>query len=135
MKIILLEGVNPPSDGQMINRPRPISMVTLQASKSHSSQKPKSEHMSPATTSAHGSNTPMHNTTISPITLQLQSTNNQPDQSGPQADRLGFLFENLHMRIAKIERLIYSTKNQVQLCLMTMENQLDAIQQKLEDNL
>ena len=37
------------------------------------------------------------------------------------------MFENLHVHIAKIERLIYSTNNQVQLCLMTMENQLDAI--------
>ena len=44
-------------------------MITIQASKSHSSQKPKSEHMSPATTSAHRSDTPVHTTTISPITL------------------------------------------------------------------
>ena len=29
MKIILLEGVNPPSDGKMMNRPRPISTITL----------------------------------------------------------------------------------------------------------
>ena len=135
MKIILLEGVNPPSDGKMINHPRPISMVTLQASKSYSSKTPKSEHISPATTSAYGSDTPMHTVTISPITLELQSTSNQPEQSGPQADRLGPLFENLHMRIARIGRLIYSTNNPVQLCLTTMENQLDAIQQKLEDNL
>ena len=115
MKIVLLKGVNPPSDGKMINRPQPISMISLQASKSHSSQKPKSEHMSPATTSAHGSDTLVHTTTISPVTPELQLTSNQPEQSGPQANRLGLLFENLHRHIVGIERLIYSTNNQVQL--------------------
>ena len=29
MKIMLLEGVSPPSDGKMMNRPRPISMISL----------------------------------------------------------------------------------------------------------
>ena len=135
MKIILPEGVNRPSNGKMMNRPRPISLVTLHTSKSHSSKTPKSEHISPATTSAHGLDTPVHTATISPIIPELQLTSNQPEQSGPQADRLGPLFENLHMRIARIERLIYSTNNQVQLHLTTMENQLDIIQQKLEDNL
>ena len=91
--------------------------------------------MSPATTSAHGSDTPVHTVTIFPVTPELQPTSNRPVQSGPQADRLGPLFENLHMRIARIERLIFSTNNQVQLCLTTMENQLDAILQKLENNL
>ena len=110
-------------------------MVSLQASKSHSSQKPKSKHMSPSTTSAHGSDTLVHTATISPVTPELQPTSNQPEQSGPQADRLGLLFANLHMRIEGIGRLIYSTDNQVQLRLTTMENQLDAIQQKLEDSL
>ena len=79
MKIILLEGVNPSSDGKMINRPRPISMVSLQASKSHSSKKPKSEHISPATTSAYGSDTPVHTATISLVTPELQPTSNQPE--------------------------------------------------------
>ena len=110
-------------------------MITLQASKSHSFKTPKSEHISPTTTSAHGSNAPVHTVTISPVTPELQLTSNQPEQSGPQANRLGPLFENLYMRIAGIERLIYSNNNQVQLHLMTMENQLDAIQQKLEDSL
>ena len=91
--------------------------------------------MSPATTSARGSDTLVHTATISPITPELQPTNNQPEQFGPQADRLGLLFANLHMCIDKIERLIYSTNNQVQLRLTTMENQLDAIQKKLEDSL
>ena len=69
MKIMLLEGVNPPSDGKMMNHPRPISMITLQASKSHSSKTPKSEHISPATSYAHESDTHMHTMTISPVTL------------------------------------------------------------------
>ena len=43
MKFILREGINPPSDRKMMTRPRPISMITLQASKSHSSRTPKSE--------------------------------------------------------------------------------------------
>ena len=71
MKIILLDGVNPPLDGKMMNRPQPISMVTFQASKSHSSKTPKSEHISSATTSAHGLDTPVHTVTISPITPKL----------------------------------------------------------------
>ena len=41
----------------------------------------------------------------------------------------------IFMYTAGIERLIYSTNNQVQLHLTTMENQLDAIQKKLESNL
>ena len=86
-------------------------MVTLQASKSHSSKTPKSEHISPATISIHGLDTPVHTAAISPITPELQPTSNQPKQSSPQTDRLGPLFENLHMRIAGIERLIYSTNN------------------------
>ena len=86
------------------------------------------KHISPATPSAHGLDTPVHIVTISPVTPKLQPTSNQPVQFGP-------LFENLLMCIAGIERLIYSTKNQVQMRLMTMENQLDAIQQKLKDSL
>ena len=127
IKIILLEGVNPLSDGKLMNRPRPISMVTLQASKSDSSKTPKSEHITLATTCAHGLDTPVHTATFSPITPELQPTSNQPEQSCPQADRLGILLETLHMCITGIERLIFSTNNQVQLCLTTMENQLDAI--------
>ena len=76
MTIILFEGVNPPLDGKIINRPRPISMISLQASKSHSSQKPKNEHMSPATTSAHWLDTPVHTATISPVSPELQLSSN-----------------------------------------------------------
>ena len=51
--------------------------------------------MSPATTFAHGLDTPVHTATISPLTPVLQPTSNQPNPSGSQADRLGLLFENL----------------------------------------
>ena len=78
MKIMLLEGVNPPSDGKMMNRPRPISMISLQASKSHSSKTPKSEHISPATPYAHESDTHVYTATISFVTPELQLTSNQP---------------------------------------------------------
>ena len=60
----------------MMNHPRPISMVTLQASKSHCSKTPKSEHISPAITFAHGLDTPVHTATTSPITPELQLTSN-----------------------------------------------------------
>ena len=43
MKFIFREGINPPSNRKMMTRPRPISMITLQASKSHSSRTPQSE--------------------------------------------------------------------------------------------
>ena len=60
MKILLREGVRPPTDGKIISRPRPISMITLHASKSHSSKTPKSELVSHATPSGHDSATPVH---------------------------------------------------------------------------
>ena len=76
MKIMLLEGVNPPSDGKMMNHPRTISMISLQASKSHSSKTPKNEHISPTTPYAHESDTHVHIATISPVTPELQPTSN-----------------------------------------------------------
>ena len=41
MKIMALKGVRPPKDGKILVRLRPISMVSLQASKSHSSKVPR----------------------------------------------------------------------------------------------
>ena len=76
MKIMLLEVVNPPSDGKMMNRPWLISMISLQASKSHSSKTPKNEHISPTTPYAHESDTHVHIATISPVTPELQPTSN-----------------------------------------------------------
>ena len=48
-------------------------------------------------------------------------TSTLEEQSGPQADRLGTLFESLHLRITGLEKILYSTNNQVQMRLMMME--------------
>ena len=132
---MLLEGIHPPTDGKIATRPRPISMITLQASKSHSSKAPKSEPFTYATPSAHDSARPMHTDTVSPFTSELQMTSTPQEKSAPQVDRLGILFKSLHLRIAELEKVLYFTNNQVQMHLTTMETQLDAIQQKLTDNL
>ena len=57
MKIMVLEGVHPPIDGKIMARLQPLSMISIQASKSHSSKAPKSESFSHATSSSHGSAT------------------------------------------------------------------------------
>ena len=108
---MLLEGVHPLTAGKIVTRPRPISMITLQASKSHSSKAPKSEPLTHATPSSHDSATPMHTDIVSPFTPELQTTNTLQEQSSPQADRLGILFESLHLRIAGLEKVLYSTNN------------------------
>jgi len=72
MKIILREGFVPPSDGKMMTRLRPISMFTLQASKSHSSKTPKSAHISPATLSAPESEKHVHTTPTSHVIPEVQ---------------------------------------------------------------
>ena len=74
MKIMLLKGVCPPTDGKIVSQPRPISMITLQASKSHSSKVPKSEQFTHATSFGHDSATPMRIDTISPFTPKVQTT-------------------------------------------------------------
>ena len=101
---MLLEGVRPPTDGKIVSRPRPISMITLQASKSHSSKAPKSEQFTHATSSGHDSATLLHTDTVSPFTPELLMTSTLQEQSGPQAHRLGTLFESLHLRIAGLEK-------------------------------
>ena len=74
MKIMVLEGVRPPTNGKILTRLRPLSMISLQASKSHSSKALKSEFVPHATPSSHGSATPMHTEIASPISLELQMT-------------------------------------------------------------
>ena len=95
MKIILSEGVVPPSDGKMLTRPRPISMFTLQASKSHSFKTPKSAHISPVTPSAPESKTHVHTTPTSHVILEVQQTSIPQVQYDPQTDRLGNLLESI----------------------------------------
>ena len=58
MKFILREGINPPSDGKLMTRPRPISMITLQSSKSHSSRTLKNEPSTYETPHVHAPVTP-----------------------------------------------------------------------------
>ena len=113
-------------------------MISLQASKSHSSKAPKSESFPLATSFGHGSaihTTPVHIETASPHTPKLQTTSTLPAPPSSQADRMSTLLEGLYQCISRFERVLYSTNNQVQLRLTTMENQLDAIQQKPEDSL
>ena len=135
MKFIIHEGINPSSDGKMMTRSHPISMFTLQANKSHSSKTPKSAHISFATPPAPKSETHVHTTTTLHVTPELQQTSTPQVQSDPQTNRLGSLFESLHKHIEGMATLLYSTNNQVQMHLEAMENQLDAIHQKLEDSL
>ena len=123
MKFILREGINPPSDGKMMTRPRPISMITLQASKSHSSRPPKSEPSTYETPDVHAPITP------------AQSTGTSSVPPGFQTAKQSHLITNVAYQISELERLLHSFHNQTQMHLTTIETQLDAIQQKLEESL
>ena len=81
MKIMVLEGVRPPIDGKILPCLQPLSMISLLASKSHSSKAPKSEFFLHATPFGHGSATPMHIETSFPIPFELQTTSIQQEQS------------------------------------------------------
>ena len=96
MKIIILEGVRPPTDGKILTRLRPLSMISLQASKSHSSKAPKSESFPHAIPSGHGSTTLVHTETASPITPELQTFSTKLVHPSSQADRLSTLIESLY---------------------------------------
>ena len=115
MKFILREGINPPSDGKMMTRPRPISMFTLQASKSHSSRTPKSE---PSTYE-----TPIVHAPVTPV----QSTSTSFVPPGFQTAKQSHLIANVFHRISDLERLLHSFHNQTQMHLTTIETQLNAI--------
>ena len=85
MKIMVLEGVRPPTDGKILPRLQPLSMISLQASKSHSFKAPKSESFPLATSFGHGSathTTPVHTETASPHTPELQTTSTLPTPLG-----------------------------------------------------
>ena len=123
MKFILRKGINPPSDGKMLTRPRPISMVTLQASKSHSSRTLKNEPPTYETPQAHAPITPTQSSGTSFVPPRFQTT------------KQSHLITNVAHQISELERLLHSFHNQTQMRLTTIETQLDAIQQKLEESL
>ena len=77
----------------------------------------------------------MHTTPTSRVIPKVQQPSIPQVQSDPQTDRVGSLLENIQKRIEKMVNLLYSTNNHVQMRLETIENQLEAIQQKLDDNL
>ena len=135
MKIMVLEGVNPPTDGKKMDRLRPLSMISLQANKSHSSKAPKSEPFLHATSPGQGSATPIHTEIASPIPSEVQTTSIPFAPLSSQADMLSTMIESVSQQIFRLERLIYSTNNQFQMRLTTIETQLDVIQKKLEDSL
>ena len=99
MKFILREGINPPSYGKMMTRPRPISMITLQASKSHSSRTPKSK---PSTYES----PPVH----ALVTL-AQSTGTSSVPPGFQTAKQSHLIANVFHQISDLERLLRSFHN------------------------
>ena len=113
MKIMVLEGVNPPTDGKKMDRLSPLSMISLQASKSHSSKAPKSEPFLHAISFSQGSTTPVHTETASPIPSEMQTTSTPSTPPRSQVDRLSTIIESVSHRISGLERLIYSTNNQV----------------------
>ena len=124
MKIMVLEGACTPTDGKILAHLRPLSMTSLQASKSHSSKAPKSESFIPTSSSGHGSathTTLVYTETASPYTPELQTTSTQPIQPSTQSGKISTLIEGLYQLILGFERVLYSTNNQVQMCLITIE--------------
>ena len=119
----------------MLTRQRPISLFTLQASRSHSSKTPRSAHISPVTPSAPKSVTPTHTTSTSRVVPETSQASILQAQTAPHTDRVGSVLEHIQKRVDEIVALLYSTNNHVQMRLETMENQLDSIQQKLDESL
>ena len=112
-----------------------LNFHTLQASRIHSSKTPKSAHISPVTPSAPESETPVHTTPTSRIIPEVPQASIPQAQTDPQIDRVDSLLKNIQKRIDEMVTLLYPINNHVQMRLETMENQLDAIQQKLDDSL
>ena len=92
-------------------------------------------HATPSNHCSAAHTTPGHTKTASPHTPKPQSTSTQPGQSSSHADKLTILVECLHERISRLANVIYSTNNQVQMHLTTIEIQLDDIQRKVEESL
>ena len=135
MKIMKHEGVLPPKDGKIIVRHHPISIASLQKSKSHSSAKRKKQDLSITPKSESAYTTPGHTETTSPHISQPQTASIQPGQSSTHADRFTILAESLHECVSRLANAIYSTNNQVQMPLTAIETQLEEIQCKLEETL
>ena len=114
MKIMVLEGVSPPTDGKKMDRLRLLSMFSLQASKSHSSKTPKSEPFLHTTSSGQGSTTPVHTEIASPIPSEMQTNSTPSAPLSFQANKLSTVIESVSQRISGLEQLIYSTNNHVQ---------------------
>ena len=93
----------------MMTRPRPISMITLQASKSHSSRTPKSE--------PHTYETPQVHAPITPA----QSTGTSSVPPGFQTAKQSHLITNVSHQISELARLLHSFHNQTQMRLTTIE--------------
>ena len=122
MKLILRAGIIPPADGKMLPRQRPISLFTLQASRSHSSKSPRSAHISPVTPSAPDSETPAHTTSTSRAVPEASPASTPQAQTAPHTDRVGSVLEHIQKRVDELVTLLYSTDNRVQMRLETMEN-------------
>ena len=95
MKIMILEVVSPPTNGKKMDRLPPLSMFSLQASKSHSSKAPKSEYFPHATSSSQGSATSVHTKTVSPIPSKMQTISTPSAPSRYQIDRFNTLIESV----------------------------------------
>ena len=70
--------------------------------------------------------------------LQLHLPNQlalHPFPPGFQTAKQSHLITNVVHQISELERLLHSFHNQTQMRLITIETQLDAIQQKLEESL
>ena len=129
MKIILHEGISPPRDGKLLDCRRPICISSLKKSKSHSSTEwkkqtlptpPKGESVQHGTHSGHGLVAHTTETTSSHI-LAPPTVSTQLGQSSSHADRFNILVESLHERVSGLTNFIYSTNNQVQMRLTTIE--------------
>ena len=112
MKFILREGINPLSDGKMMTRPCPISMITLQPNKSHSSRTPKSEPSTYETLHVHA-----------PVT-SVQSTCTSFVSPGFQTAKQSHLIANVVHQISELEWLLHSFHNQTQMRLTTIETEV-----------
>ena len=103
-------------------RSRPISIYTIQASKSHSSKKPKSEPSTHASPSAHATVTPVQSTRTPSVPLGFQTA------------KQNHLIANVFHQLSDLECLLHLFHSHTQMRLTTIETQLDAIQRKLEDS-